>query len=135
MLNNDVKYLEVVAEPRYWEDATVNGVEDTKGILVPLRNGAFWCPIIRLEDGFIENWEAGVFASIHYKVCDQGEYWLLDEESHRRYKYKSDYVPDSLLCRDGSGFGDYIIMEINGDGFIKGWAPPILKAEEWSLIE
>ena len=135
MLKKSVTYLEVIAEPRYWEDATIDGIEDETGSLVPLRDGIFWCPVIRLSDGFIQNWPSGVNANIHYKVCDQGEYWLTDEKFNRLYKYKSDYVPDDLLCLDGSGFGDYIIMHVDGDGFIQNWKCPELKEEGWAEID
>lgn len=29
------RYLEVCAQVRYWEDATVNGAEDADGTLIP----------------------------------------------------------------------------------------------------
>jgi hypothetical protein len=32
-------YIEVEAEVRYWEDASVNGQEDTDGKLMPFRFG------------------------------------------------------------------------------------------------
>jgi len=31
-------HLKVKCGARYWEDATVNGVEDTEGLLIPLRD-------------------------------------------------------------------------------------------------
>jgi len=33
----DIKTLHVQANVRYWEDATVNGVEDEEGTLMPCR--------------------------------------------------------------------------------------------------
>ena len=33
-------YLEVEAEVRYWEDATVNGQEDEAGTLIPFKFGS-----------------------------------------------------------------------------------------------
>ena len=62
--------LRVSAGVRYWEDASVNGVEDTDGTLIPFRKGDLWCPIIDLETGQIYDWPAGANAYIHYKVCD-----------------------------------------------------------------
>lgn len=41
----NARYIEVAAEVRYWEDATLNGEEDTDG-QVPLRRGALWVPVI-----------------------------------------------------------------------------------------
>ena len=55
-------YIEVSAEVRYWEDATVNGTEDSAGSLIPLRSGDLWRPVIRLSDGMVMDWPAGVEA-------------------------------------------------------------------------
>ena len=41
----EVKYLLAEAGVRYWEDAMVNGEEDTEGSLIPCRDGEYWKPI------------------------------------------------------------------------------------------
>jgi hypothetical protein len=127
----DAKMLYVEAEVRYWEDASVNEVEDTEGDLIPLRDGLLWKPTINLENGEILEWPKGTTANIHYKVCDQGEYWLLDAGGNKKYKWRGYYVPDDLLCVGGSGYGDYIIFNVGEDGFIKDWGKPTLKEAEW----
>ena len=38
----NVKTIEVNAGVRYWEDAIVNGVEDSEGDLIPCREGDLW---------------------------------------------------------------------------------------------
>lgn len=124
-------YLEVSAEVRYWEDATVNGVTDEAGTLIPSRKGECWAPIIRLADGAIVDWPQGTFASVHYKVCDQGEYWLLDADKNRIKKWAGDYVPDAFLCHGAKGWGDYIIFNVSADGIIEKWALPSSR-EGWS---
>ena len=73
----EVETLLIDANVRYWEDATVNGVSDDDGDLIPCREGDSWRPIINIDSGLITNWEKGKDASIHYKVCDDGEYWRL----------------------------------------------------------
>jgi len=123
-------YLAVEAEPRYWEDTTVNGVVDEDGILIPCRDGAFWKPIIELSSGKIINWELGKSANIHYKVCDQGEYFLLDANQKKIKKYNGYYVPDEVLCVDDEGYGDYIIMSVDMDGVIKNYKP-IIEENKW----
>lgn len=138
------KYLIVSAAVRYWEDATVNGIKDELGALIPFRNGNLWCPIIDLNAGTILNWPRETTAKIHYKVCDEGEYWILtisepDSDGNRTeswFKYADWYVPDCFLCHGRDrGFGDYIIMDVNGDGAIQDFAIPrqILgrKLAEW----
>lgn len=118
-----VKYLKADCGVRYWEDATVDGVEDVNGDLIPCREGDSWKPFINLETGIIENWTKGVTASLHYKVCDEGVYFLLD--ANKAVVKKIDgYVPAMLSPKD-SGFGDYIIMDIDADGRIADWRPDL----------
>ena len=133
MTVQDAKYIKVRAGVRYWEDAKLNGVADTEG-KVPFRAGDYWLPIIDLESGQVLDWPAGMEARIHYKVCDDGEYWLLDDRRQRIAKWKSDYVPNGVLCVGESGFGDYIIFSITADGRIQGWKPPVLSPEDWLPI-
>jgi hypothetical protein len=123
-------YIEVEAEVRYWEDASVNGQEDTDGTLMPFRFGDKWCPVIQLADGWIVNWPEGTTADVHFKVCDQGEYWLATEEG-RVAKWRGHYVPDEFLCHGDTGFGDYIIFKVGADGKIEGWQKPEIEADSW----
>ncbi len=115
----EVKYLRAECDVRYWEDATVDGVEDTDGTLIPCREGDDWKPLINLETGKIENWKQGVTASIHYKVCDAGVYSLLDE-NRNVIKTVDGYVPNILSPKD-DGYGDYVIMDVDADGMIQDW--------------
>ncbi len=124
-----VKYLRARCGVRYWEDATVNGEEDTDGSRIPLREGTAadndhlgggnWCPTIDIDTGIIENWPKGTTASVHYKCCDDGDYELLDAERNVVKAIKG-YVP-SIMCPEDCGYGDYVIMEIDGDGKIANW--------------
>lgn len=119
-------YIEVSAGVRYWEDATINGETDDNGTLTPFKSGDLWCPVIRLEDGQVMDWPTGTTADIHFKVCDEGEYWLLDEAKKRIAKWGGYYVPDDFLCPGDNGYGDYIILKIGDDGQIKGWRTPTI---------
>lgn len=111
--------LEIEAEVRYWEDAMVNGEEDSEGSLIPFRSGDGWYPKINTETGEIIDWPEGVTADIHYKVCDAGEYFLSRGEK-QIYKYKDYYVPD-FLAPNRYGYGDYIILSVDGQGKIENW--------------
>jgi hypothetical protein len=122
-------YIEVSAGVRYWEDATVNGVEDNDGGLIPFKRGSLWCPVIRLADGIVMDWPAGTEADIHYKVCDAGEYWLLDADRQRVAKWGGFYVPSAFLCHGDKGYGDYIIFKVGADGAIQKWEQPAI---EWA---
>ena len=132
-LMTGVTHIEVAADVRYWEDARVNGVEDEDGSLIPGRDGETWWARIRLADGVLEGWPAGTTANIHYKVCDAGMYWLTDASFNRLAKYRSDYVPDAL-CHGDNGYGDYIILKIDGDGRIQDYERPVLDAEMWPAL-
>lgn len=125
-------YIKVSAEVRYWEGASVNGIADEDGNLIPLRAGDLWRPVIRLSDGFVINWPHGTTADIHYKVCDAGEYWLLDDAGKTIAKWGGHYVPNDFLCYGDNGYGDYIIMQVAEDGKVIGWCTPHIDvAEPW----
>jgi hypothetical protein len=119
----EVKYLRARCGVRYWEDATINGVRDEDGSRIPCRKGTAaggdWCPTIELATGRIVDWPAGTTAEIHYKVCDDGDYALLDSNLNV-VKSIDGYVPD-MMCPDGDHDGDYVIMTIGGDGVIADW--------------
>lgn len=117
----EAKYLEVEAKVRYWEDASVNGFDDWDGKEIPSRKGDFWNPVIRLEDGKVMGWPLGIIAKVHYKVCDEGTYFLLNRSMKQVAKYYDYYVPDRYMCFGREGYGDYVIMRINGQGFIEGY--------------
>lgn len=120
---NDKLIICVRAFVRYWEDATVNGKKDDAlnpqmpCVVVGL-DDTCWVPKIEVESGLILNWEPGTEASIHYKVCDECELTIIKGNT---VLYEGDgYVPD-FLCPKRDGYGDYIIMDIDSDGFIMNW--------------
>lgn len=121
-----VKYLKVSARPRYWEDAEVNGVEDTDGDLIPFKNIDRWGPTIDLDEGKIVKWPKGTTASIHYKVCDDGSYNLVDENHNTVLYMMNEYVPSII------GDGDYIIMDIDENGYIANWEVTFDEFEEYA---
>lgn len=115
----ELKTLEVNAGVRYWEDASVNDVEDETGSLIPCRDGKRWKPIIDIDSGKIMNWERGKTAIIHYKVCDDGIYTVFDSERNAVLEVDG-YVPPTM-CPSGKGYGDYIMMIIDENGMIEDW--------------
>lgn len=117
-----VNYLEAECEPRYWEDTEVNGVKDEHGRLIPCRfkGSNYWRPMIRLEDGYIVNWVPGTSAKIHYKVCDAGIYTLYETILGKPIKQIDGYVP-KILSPGGDGYGDYVIMNVDENGYIENW--------------
>lgn len=119
VIDTPVKYLRAECDVRYWEDATVNGVEDEDGSLIPCREGSMWRPLIDLGTGVIQGWPEGTVAKIHYKVCDAGVYSLLDDSGETVIKIDG-YVPAMMSPAD-SGYGDYVIMNVDATGQIDGW--------------
>lgn len=128
------KYLEVLAGVRYWEDAEVNGVDDVEGNLIPFRQNDLWKPIIDIENGVILDWPQGMTANVHYKVCDEGKYYLLDENKNRIAQWRGYYVPDSFLCHGDQGFGDYIIFDVDQNGKIKNYQKPVVDRDTWVVL-
>lgn len=124
----DLAIAECQIFARYWADSEVNGVEDdafaptmpcVETIKNPwtFREELAWCPIINLNNGKIMNWKEGVKASVHYKSCDENLVAIIDVDGNVVKRYE-DYVPD-FLCPKEAGYGDYVIMDIDENGFIQ----------------
>jgi len=119
-VETEVKYLFADMEPRYWEDSSVNGKgESGDEPTIPLRDGVRWTLKIDLDTGQICDWPEGTSADTYYKVCDQGVYSLLAENGDV-IATRSGYVPDMLSPLE-KGYGDYVILNIDGAGRIAGW--------------
>ena len=116
----NIKTLIIHAGVRYWEDSDVNGEPDEVGSLIPCRVGDMWRPMIDIDSGVITNWKQGTKASIHYKVCDQCGWDLINENGEIILSAEDGYVP-TTLCPSDRGYGDYIIMNIDENGAIENW--------------
>ena len=113
--------VRVDAEPRYPEDAEVNGVrEDNDNPKMPFlvhddkyADGWCWKLDIDIVTGEIIGWPKDVRSRVWYKVCDCCGVKYGGKEYY-------DYVPD-FLSIDQDGYGDYIYITIEG-GKIKNWS-------------
>lgn len=74
---------------------------------------------IDLSNGKVKNWQQGISMKIYWKIVDQGIYEYYDENNQLFFSYEG-YVPDELAIED-DGYGDYVILNINKDGFIENW--------------
>ena len=135
----ELKYLKVDAVIRYWQDSIINGKRDNDCEEEPnepqmpfakyrgeenrtLRAYNWhWEPTIDIDNGRILGWTEGTSASIHYKVCDEFYCEILDDNNNTVYSYDG-YVP-RCMCPKENGYGDYIIMDIDSNGFIQRWNP------------
>ena len=127
------EYVSMRVRPLHWDGASINGMEDEDGHIHG-RSGDFWAVTIRLQTGEVIDWPQGSFARIHYKVRDEGRYWLLDGYHAPIARWDGVYVPREVVCEGGKGWGDYLIFSIGADGKIIDWAPKPLVPEEWSLM-
>ena len=112
---------------RYWDNGRINGERDdekcpTMPCVAKGDKGYHWLPIIDIETGQIRNWREGTTAEIHYKVCDEFECRIIEEKGGERCLIKEyeGYVP-RFMCPKEEGYGDYIIMDINENGYIQNW--------------
>ena len=115
---------------RYWEDSEINGVnDDASNPKMPCvemvehfyykKPQLAWCPIIDLDNGRILNWSQGNVAKTHYKSCDENVIRIVSAEGEAVKEY-CNYVP-RFLCPKENGFGDYVIMDIDENGFIQNF--------------
>lgn len=116
--------IKIKASVPFPEDAIVNGVEETgESPRMPFMVSDMEAPCvfswnieIDVETGVIVGWKEmfpGTTAKTYYKVCD----CLYFEYDGIVY---DDYVPRFLSIFD-TGYGDYIYLEIDGEGRIKDW--------------
>ena len=136
----EVFYLRLNTYVRYWEDSDINGEEDIsyeeqkdgKKPRMPFASadGATWQPVIDVKELRILDWPEGVEADVHYKVCDECDLTCLDKEMNPLCKYNpANYVPKFLQYDDDFKDGDYIVMRIDGKGYLVDF--PEEYAEEW----
>ena len=82
-----------------------------------------WCPVIDVNEGKVLDWPENFVLVTHFKVCDQGVYVYSNaDESKQIVSTDCDeyYVPNWLEDFD-NGYGDYMYIQINGDGSIENW--------------
>ena len=141
----NIKYLKATMGVRYWVDcdySTDNGetwhddFEDTDEEDKRIKNltpcvvhkdigykpSDYLELIIDLDEGKVLNWRSGFCLHTNYKVCDDGEYSFLDADMNEiiniTKEYDQYYVPDFLSIED-EGYGDYVYLNIDGEGNIE----------------
>jgi hypothetical protein len=130
-----VATVRVEAHANGWS-ATVNGVrvssENQEGdSAIPFMKNEMWRIDIDADSGIIRDWPKGTTASVKLKVVDSGRYYLLDAKGTILASRENEYVPRTL-CPKENGYGDYIILDIDGDGKIDGWDP---ESEEFCFTD
>lgn len=106
----DIRKVKVSVAVRYDEEDIPNDF--------PMRSGNMWNATIDIETGKIFDWPQGQSGNLYMKVCDEGSYYLLDENDEEILSIEGDYVPNGLI--PGS-YGDYIDLKIDSTGIITNW--------------
>ena len=108
----EIKYVKVEVAVRYEEEDIPNDF--------PLRSGDMWNAIIDIDNGIVQGWPKGEKGNLEMKICDEGSYYLLDENYNTILSIEEDYVPNKLL--PGS-YGDYLKLHIEENGVVSNWYP------------
>ena len=119
-----VRFLRADVCPVSFEDAEVNGEDDSdEDTRIPCFDNGNWNILIDIKTGQILNWEKGNTASVYYKVVDEGVYTAYDNGMNDIFE-KDGYVPKIMDFDDNDGyygFGDYLGLKINSNGYIENW--------------
>lgn len=87
-----------------------------------------WRPIIDIDEGKILDWPSNLKMDVMCKTVDDNILYILDENKQPIswyddrdkdiVEYYDGYVPE-ILDTDGDGYGDYIQLHIDENGYIK----------------
>lgn len=108
-----VDAVQVMANVRYPD-------EDLVGVPAQMLSGSSLRMTIDLDTGVVRDWPAGQVAKVHAKVCDEGVYELM--AGAERVAGRAGYVPGFF---PGQHYGDYLMLDIDGEGRIAGWRPRV----------
>lgn len=106
--------IKIVAETRYAD-------EDCPDVPAPFLVGKLLTLTLDLlPDGTarVRDWPAGLAVEIHTKVCDCCSVYLLGDCDRVVASREGDYVPGFM---PGKHYGDYVILDIDGDGAVTNW--------------
>ena len=79
----------------------------------PLRDGDIWEATINIDNNQIENWPQAQSGKFSIKVCDEGSYFLLNENKEVVGEIIENYVPNDVIP---GKYGDYVNMNIDETG-------------------
>jgi len=127
------KFLRAKIGARYWEDSLLNGVSD-EDKKMPFIVDEEWIIDIDLSSGRVIGWPIGSTANIHYKSVDQNSFYLLDKNKNITHKYEKKGVPD-VMCPIENGGGDYVILDIDKNGFILDFDATKTNAIPWEAVK
>lgn len=133
---DQIQYVQIVGKPLFLGNCWYNGESDEEGNIPILNKNKVLDFKIDVGTGKIVNWIDGDVAKIHYKVRDACDYLLLDKNGNQLIslnEYDQFYVPDFLDFH--KGYGDYLIMTINPNGFIEEFDHDKMKKQLIEFIQ
>lgn len=141
-----LKKIKVSAGVRYWNDCQysedggktwVKAEDDTEEISNEFKAhipfvykedigyglGDYWHFTIDIDTGQIKDWPKGYCIQTNFKVCDDGLYQILDQNWEVVWdSIKSgDYYVPGFLDLEDDGYGDYIFIDVDENGYIHNW--------------
>lgn len=116
MIKKEIEFKTVLIDiqPRHVGDSDDDDVPTS----MPMLQGDNWTARVDIDTGVIRGWPQGKEARLQAKVCDQGSYYLYDEDGEEVARIEDNYIPNSLIP---GKYGDYIDLKINADGVITNW--------------
>lgn len=109
----EIKTIKIVV-PIYYDDEEIP-------YDFPGRSNDIWTAEIDIDTGKIKNYPKNKPFKIHIKVTDGGAYYLVDDKGFAVGFIEEDYVPHGVIPGKD---GDYIIFDIDDQGFIQNWKAP-----------
>ena len=106
----EVDAILIVIPLRYTDE------EDSIAEDFPGRVGTTLTLTLDLASRSVRDWPVGRVESLHEKVVDEGCYYLISKGEVVE-SLEQEPVP---ACVPGD-YGDYVVMEIDGEGKVKGW--------------
>lgn len=83
----------------------------------------YWNIVIDINSGKVLGWPEGFCIRTHFKICDDGLYQVVAKDGTIVWDSIESgyyYVPNFLEIGD-DGWGDYMYLDIDGEGNIKDW--------------
>jgi hypothetical protein len=108
----DAEYLGIIVP-------VLNGDEDIPYDF-PLRINDNWSALVQIDTGRILMWPCIKGGLLQMKICNRGDYRLLDSNFDLITRIQDDYVPNNLIPGE---YGDYIDLHIDEKGYITNWDP------------
>ena len=114
-----LKYVRITSNANLFDDYKIT-TPDTlvDNVVNPLVIDDLLNFVIDNSTGIIENWPVGISMKTWFKLRDEGNYELLDDDKNSILTITDSYVPD-IICENGGG--DYLEFDIDENGKIKNW--------------